>query len=393
MKQDNGLLKKILANILALSLTALLSGCSSFLVGDENLSEPVDLPDVAQLVSFSRQWQTNIGDGTDKKNLHLRPVVVDNRVFVVSADGTLEARELTTGKRIWRQEIGQSIAAGVAADHNLVVVSSQDGLLMAFSSMDGSPGWTYQASTEILTPATIVNGLVITRAIDGQVMALNARSGQPVWKQYIGVADLSIRGNARGVYLDGAILYTNEKGRMNILSTTDGKLVASTPLVRGRGVTAVDQIADLLATPIVRNGLLFVSAYRQKTLALNLRDGSLLWQSPYSTDKDLFADNKFVYLVDKNSLISALDIRTGRLAWTVNSLEGRRISPVIGNGAWIASIDQEGVMSFLDSNTGNYLGRTNVGGARSYIAPILTPAGILTYTSDGELTLARPVTP
>ncbi|MBS9781459.1 MAG: outer membrane protein assembly factor BamB [Gammaproteobacteria bacterium] len=393
MKQNNGVVKKLLVSVSALSLTALLGGCGSFLVGDENLSEAVDLPDVAQSVGFTRQWQASIGDGTDKKSLHLRPTVVDNRVFVVSADGTLEARELTTGKRIWQQDIGQCIAAGVAADNNLVVVSSEDGLLMAFSAGDGSAGWTYQASTEILTPPTIVNGLVIARAIDGQITALNARSGQPVWKQYIGVSDLSIRGNARGIYLDGAILYTNEKGRMTILSVTDGKPVASTPLVRGKGMTAVDQIADLLATPVVRNGVLFVSAYRQKTLALNLRDGSLLWQSPYSTDKDLFADDKFVYLIDKNSLISALDMRTGKLAWTKNTLEGRRISPVIGNGAWIATIDQEGIMSFLDSNNGNYLGRTDVGGKRSYIAPIVTSAGILTYTSDGDLTLTKPVAP
>ncbi len=389
----NNLLKQILVNLSVLSLTAVLSGCSGFFVGHENLSEPVDLPGVAQKVGFTRQWQQNIGDGTDEKNLHLRPAVVGDRVFVVSADGTLEARELATGSRIWQQEIGHSIAAGVAADNNLVVVGSENGLLMAFSAVDGSVGWTYQASTEVLTPPTIVDGLVIARAIDGQITALNARSGQPVWKQYIGVADLSIRGNARGVYLDGAILYTNDRGRMVILSVADGKPVVSTPLVMGKGMTMVEQISDLLATPVVRNGVLFVSAYRQKTLALNLRDGSLLWKSPYSTASDLFADDNFVYLIDKNSLISALDMRTGKLAWTQKTLEGRRISPVTGNGAWIATIDQEGVLSFLDARSGEYLGRTDVGGGRSYIAPILTREGILTYTADGDLTLTRPVAP
>ncbi len=389
MKKNNSLLTATLA----LCLTALLGGCSGFFIGEENLSKPVDLPDSANSVSFSQKWKVNIGDGTDGKKLQLSPAVIGEGVFVVSSDGTLEARNLATGSKIWQQEIGHSIATGVAADNNLVVVGSENGLLMAFSAKDGTSGWTYQASSEILTPPIIIKGLVIARAVDGQITALDARSGNVVWKQYIGVANLSIRGNAQGIYLDGAILYTNDRGRMSILSIADGKPVVSTPLVTGKGLTEVDQISDLLATPVVRNGILFVSAYRQKTLALNLRDGSLLWQSPYSTDKDLFADNKFVYLVDKNSLISALDMQTGKLAWTKNTLEGRRISPVAGNGAWIATIDQEGIMSFLDSNSGNYLGRTTIGSERSYIAPILTREGILTYTADGSLTLTRPVAP
>ncbi|PID66021.1 MAG: outer membrane protein assembly factor BamB [Gammaproteobacteria bacterium] len=382
--------KKLLTRILGVCLTLWLGGCSGFFVGDENLSQPVDLPNNPQVVGFNRLWQQSIGNGTDEKNLHLRPAVVDDRVFVVSADGSLQARELATGKRIWQRRIGHPIAAGVTADRNLVIVGSENGLLMAFSAVDGSAGWTYQASTEVLTAPAITAGLVIVRAIDGQVTALDARSGQPVWKQYIGVADLSIRGNARGVDLNGAMLYTNDKGRMAILSVADGKPVTSTPLVMGKGMTAVEQIADLLATPVVRNGILFVSAYRQKTLALNLRDGSLLWQSPYSTASDLFADNRFVYLIDKNSLISALDMRSGKLAWTSKTLEGRRISPLVGNGAWIATIDQEGILSLLDSRNGEYLGRTGVGGGRSYIAPQLTREGLLSYTSDGDLTLTRP---
>lgn len=381
--------KSLLSTILGLGLTVMLSGCTSFFIGEENLSEPVDLPDSPQAVRFHKQWQQGVGDGTDDKVLQLFPAVVGERVFVVSTDGVLEARELSNGQRIWKKNIGHKIAAGVSADPNLVVVGSENGLLMAFSAVDGSEGWTYQVSTEVLTPPTIVAGLVIARAIDGQITALDARSGTPVWKQYIGVADLSIRGNARGLYLDGAMLYTNDRGRMTVLSVADGKPVVSTPLVMGKGMSMVEQIADLLATPVIRDGILFVSAYRQKTLALNLRDGGLLWESPYSTANDLFADNRFVYLVDKNSLINALDVKTGKLHWTSKALEGRRISPLTGNGSWVATVDQEGVLSLLDVRDGRYLGRTNVGGGRTYIAPQLTRQGILTYTSDGKLSLTQ----
>ncbi len=172
-----------------------------------------------------------------------------------------------------------------------------------------------------------------------------------------------------------------------MLSLRDGNPILSIPLVAGKGITAVARIADILATPVVRNGVLYVSAYRQKTLAINLRDGKLLWESPYATSSDLFADNNFLYIIDKNSLIRALNIKDGRLAWTMDGLEGRQLSPIVGNGALISTVDYDGVLSLLDIRGGKYLGNAKVGSGRTFVAPLPTRQGLITYTSDGDLTL------
>ncbi|PIE46369.1 MAG: hypothetical protein CSA44_00195 [Gammaproteobacteria bacterium] len=285
---------------LALFSILFLSACSNFFIGKENLAEAVDLPDNPARVSFSLNWQRQVGDGSDEKALHLTPLVTKTRVIAVSADGYLQAFDSISGKRLWSQTIGHRIAAGVGGNNQFVVVGSENGLLMAFDAQTGQPGWHYQLSTEIMAVPTVVGDLVIARAIDGQVTALDARSGQVVWKQYIGVADLSIRGNAKGIILNKDILFTNGTGRITLLSLATGEPVFSAPVVRGRGITAVARLADLLATPVVRNNLLFVSAYRHKTVAINLKDGSLLWESPYASSKDLFADNRYLYLIDKN---------------------------------------------------------------------------------------------
>lgn len=383
--------KLITTATLCLSLTLFTGGCTGFFIGEENLAEPVDLPAASGQIQFTRRWQHQVGDGTDGKALHLRPAIVGGRVFAVSADSELAAFELDSGSRLWQRDIGHPIAAGVGADDNLVVVGNENGLLLAFDANNGEAGWTYQMSTEVLTPPIIAGGLVIARAIDGQVTALDAQSGEVVWKQYIGVADLSIRGNARGLLLDGGVvLFTNGKGRLTILSAVDGQPLLATPIISGEGMTSVERIADLLATPTIRNGVLFVSAYRHKTLAINLKDGSLVWESPYATASDLFADNHYLYLIDKNSLISAVDINNGKLAWTGNALEGRRISPLVGNGQWIATVDYEGEMSIMDARSGKVLGHQRVGGDRAYVAPM--PAGrsaLLSFTADGDLSLVE----
>lgn len=379
--------KRTLTYLLCLSLSMMSVGCSGFFVGQENLSEPVDLPDNTHQIRLNNVWKKQIGDGTDGKTIQLEPAVVGNRVFAVSADGELVALDLSTGKTQWEQSIGHRIAAGVAADANLAVVGNDNGLLLAFDANTGARGWTYQMNSEVISTPSIINGLVIARSIDGQVVALDARRGEVIWKQYIGVADLSIRGNAKGVYIDGMMLFTNGRGRLTILSIKDGSQIFSVPVVLGKGLTNVDRIADLLATPVIRNGVLYLSAYRHKTLALNMKDGSPLWESPYATADDLFADGKYVYVIDKNSFIRALDLQTGQLVWTSKALEGRRISPLIGNGQWVATVDLEGELIFLDAQRGQIMGYQSVGSERAYVAPKGSSQGLVTYTADGDLTL------
>lgn len=366
-------------------------GCSNFFLGDENLSEAVDLPSNPNKVELQRQWRNRVGDGTDEKALKLQPLVTTDRIVAVSADGSLQSYARDNGRRQWRNDVGHRIAAGVAGNERLVVIGSENGLLMAFSATDGKPLWTYPLSTEIVAPPTVAVGLVVARTIDGQVTALSEKSGQVIWKQNIGVAKLSIRGNARGLFADGVLLFTNGKGRMSLLSIRDGRPVLDTSVSRGRGITMVERVADLLATPTIRKGILFLSAYRHETLAINLKDGSLLWKSNLATALDLFADNRYLYVVDKNSIIYALNSRNGKTAWKSRVAEGRHISPVAGNGRQIAFVDNTGKLIVLDSRNGALLGYRDVGAEQTYVAPQWLGGQWLTYTSNGELALTNTV--
>lgn len=364
-------------------------GCSGYFLGTENLAKPVDLPKTTTEVGFTRQWKKTVSKGTGKKALSLTPLATRSTVYAASADGVLVAYARESGERLWRTLTGQTIAAGVAGNDQVVVVVSRNGLLMAFDATQGKMGWRYQLSTEVLSVPLVIGERIIVRAIDGQVVALDARSGQPVWKQDIGVADLSIRGNSRAVFVDGMLLFTNGKGHLTVLSVVDGKTIFTAPMVLGKGKTTVDRIADLRATPAVRQGILFLSAYRHQTMAIDLKDGGIIWQNTLSTALDIFADKRYVYLVDKNSIIYALNQQDGKVVWRNDQLKGRRLSPLSGDGYWVTATDYKGNLIVMEASTGAILGTTSVGSDRAYVAPRYLPNGWLTYTKDGSLTMTE----
>jgi len=367
----------------------LLSGCSRFFLGTPNLLQPVDLPERKGFAGFHRLWRKSVGNGTGAKRLALKPLVIDDRVYSNSTNGWLEAFAVQSGQSLWSVNTGHRITAGVGGDKNLVVVGSENGVISAYAAATGRRLWTYRLSSEIIASPTVAAGLVVVRSLDGQIIAIDAKSGNKIWRQDINVAGLTIRGNARGVLLGQSILFADSRGRISLLSLADGSIIYSAPVVLGKGITRVERIDDLLATPVVVGNTLFISAYRHETLAIDLSNGALLWQSPLSTVLDLYADERYLYVVNKNSIIYALSLRDGHLAWQSKALTGRRISPLSGDADSLVTIDFKGNLIALSRDDGAVLTYTSVGGKGAYIAPQAVDGKWLSYTSDGEISLTE----
>ncbi len=372
--------------ILTLLVLTLISGCSGFFLGKPNLSEAIDLPKNIKQVKFNIHWDRSISDGTDEKEIKIHPISDGKNVYSVSSDGVLYSHNLETGKKNWKKKVGHNITAGVAGGGDVIVIGSKDGMLLAYSIENADFLWRYQLSSEILASPIFYNGLIIARAIDGQVSALDINTGNLIWRNDVGVASLAIRGNSRPVAVNGIIILTNDRGRMIVLRAETGQQIFDSPVVIGRGRTKVDRIVDLLATPYISGSTLYVSSYRNKTLAINLENGSLLWDSELYTSKDIFADSKYVYLIDKNSIINAVDKNTGKLVWSNKELEGRKISPISGDDEFILTVDYDAKLVVLDRDDGKILAYKDVGSEESYIAPLYINGEWLTFTSDGELT-------
>lgn len=60
------------------------------------------------------------------------PVIVDNRVFVGSADGRIYGLDLKTGKEVWEYEAGGKFIGSPAVASGRLLIASNDGVVYCF---------------------------------------------------------------------------------------------------------------------------------------------------------------------------------------------------------------------------------------------------------------------
>ena len=63
-----------------------------------------------------------------------QPVIVDDRVFVGSADGRIYGLDLKTGEKVWSYDAGAAFSASPAVAQGRLVIGNEEGVLYCFGN-------------------------------------------------------------------------------------------------------------------------------------------------------------------------------------------------------------------------------------------------------------------
>ena len=154
------------------------------------------------------------------------------------------------------------------------------------------------------------------------------------------------------------------------------------------GRSDVDRISDVDAPPLIARFRLFAVSYQGKIMAMDLRNGQVLWTRPMSVYLPFSADNRNLYIVNDEGVVLAIDQASGANVWTQNDLK-RRISsqPLVDDGKIILG-DKEGYIHILDSSNGAISGRYSGDGSR-ILSHLVVDGIVYSLTEKGELIAYR----
>lgn len=369
------------SGLFVIACALLLAACGAADTADP----PSPLPDFKPEAVFKTLWSVGAGAGYGNFELHLKPHVTADTIFVADVKGRISAFDKANGRKKWRVKTDLAITGGVGGGGGLLFVGTRDGELVALWQNDGRIAWTSPLSSEALTVPAAELGVVVVRTVDGNLQAFSAATGERIWSYTHSVPSLSLRGNSDPVLFAGGVLAGTDNGRLAVLALSNGALLRELPVAVPTGSSELARLVDVDAKVIVDKGIIYAVAFQGRVVALSLENAQPLWARELSVYQDMSLDKENLYVADEMGHIWAFDRLTGATVWVQDKLHAR---PVSGTGVYSNVVlvgDYEGYLHAMDIADGRFVARTRVGDEGINVAPVVDKDVIYVYSREGEL--------
>jgi len=367
------------ASVLLLGMA--LTGCSTmkgWFAGKDaaakKAQEPAELVKFEPTLKVNKAWLVNLGKGERRIGVRQGPAVANGHVFAAAITGGVHAIDLQTGKKVWTWEPQKEkkkaklrLSGGPGVGENLVVIGTLDGQVIALDINDGSEKWRARVPGEVISAPAVSQGLVFVRSNDGRVTAFEASNGTQKWFNPSELPALTVRGNAPVVTGPGVLFIGKDDGAVAALAMQDGRTLWDQTVGSPEGRTELDRMADVDGAPVLEGNTLFVSSFKNQTMAIEGPTGRPLWaRDPGGGGGG-----------------------GGGAMWSQTGLARRSLTGPALQGDYVVVGDYKGYLHWLQASDGAMAARAKSGGDALLAQPIVVDGVLLVQNVDVKLTAFR----
>lgn len=323
----------------------------SFDTGGPVFASPVVVNGVVYIASGSaRLFAIDAASGTEKwqftssRPIASTPAVDGDTLYFVSSAGSLVALDVATGKTKWvyaieyerkfeaqglhgygpaKQTIPDAwdvYTSSPAVARGKVFFGSGDGNVYAVDAASGVLQWKFPMRGVVHTSPAVVDGTVYIGSWGSDFHALDADTGQSKWVFEAGQDDAihnQVGFQSSAAVVDGVVYVGCRDAHVYALDAKTGRRKWDYPTSK----------SWVNGTPAVRDGVVYVgTSDSSRFMALDAKSGRLRFNvdaKSYVFSSAALAGD-YAYFGSHNGRLYALDIRTGRIAWTFQTEASRR---------------------------------------------------------------------
>jgi outer membrane protein assembly factor BamB len=313
------------------------------------------------------------------------PAVVESHVYLTTGDGRTLALDRRTGHAVWEYPSGGPSSSTPAVAGELVIFAIRPGRVMALNRRTGVRVWEADLKHPILASPIVMHGTVYIGTADKELYALDAATGRQRW--VFAAKDWVVDAVA---YASERVIVASRHSRIHVVSAETGRerLVYDAGLgrhlgggvavqgdrayfgtVRGR-VWAIDWQAttyplerpmlflkanlflwgmlsqppvqkatvwsrrvggDVVHTPAIAHGMVYVTTSRGKVMALDTGSGSTRWSTDLKMDITAAPTvaGASVLIGTEKGLVFGLEAHSGDVLWKFRAAGEISGSPIV----------------------------------------------------------------
>ncbi len=271
------------------------------------------------LKKSSKDWFFYSGDSDD--HFVFSPIVKDGKIFALDPTEVLAARDLASGKKIWKTKLFpktylqnyRSPKISYAAGKIFAIGGVNK--IAAVNEVDGKILWTKDISSIPVSSPISDGKLVYVTTNNNKLYAFNAEKGELEWVHSGILRPTAIFGAAEPVLYKDLVITSYSSGEIYALKRKTGEAVWSQDLNLSRAINSDFYLNDIDATPIVKDDVIYAIGNGGLMMAINSTNGNYLWRKEIAGIVNFWAAGEFLFVINNDNKLLAIHKKSGGIKW------------------------------------------------------------------------------
>lgn len=299
-------------------------------------------------IQLDRQWSRSTLENPHfgfRYANRMSPVLTNELVIQGNAVDGMKAFHRDSGREVWSFAVQNGVEGGAVLDGDRLYFGAGDGYFYCLNALSGEVFWKFLINSESLARPLIHGSRVFHISGNDTLYSFDKISGRSFWvKTNAAKANMSVRGQATPIYKNGVLYLGFSDGYFSAINAQNGRKLWS------RQIGDDKRFNDVDAHVVFSSSCLLVSSFANALYCLDKTSGQTLWKHDYGGYNSVYLGNKKIYYPTAEGEIHILDSDSGKLLEKIKKIKGLA-TKIISFNNFIVYGESQGALVVREKNS------------------------------------------